>query len=141
MERVLGLDIGDKTIGIAVSDLLGITAQSITTIRRESNKKDYDALEALLIEYNIKKVVVGLPKNMDGSIGPQCEKVMKFATKLKNKFKVEIIYVDERLTTVSAERVLIEADVSRKKRKSLIDKVAATYILQAYLDGLGKGGF
>lgn len=141
MERVLGLDIGDKTIGIAVSDLLGITAQSITTIRRESNKKDYDALEALLIEYNIKKVVVGLPKNMDGSIGPQCEKVMKFAEKLKNKFKVEIIYIDERLTTVSAERVLIEADVSRKKRKGLIDKVAATYILQAYLDGLGKGGF
>lgn len=134
MERILGLDVGDKTIGVAISDLLGITAQGITTIRRESKQKDYNALEALIKEYNVKKVVVGMPKNMNGTIGPQGEKVMKFAEKLKNKYKIELIYIDERLTTVAAERILIEGDVRREKRKKVIDKVAATYILQSYLD-------
>lgn len=137
MERILGLDVGDKTIGVAVSDLLHFTAQGLTTIRRESKVKDFAAIEALLKEYDAKKVVVGLPKNMNGTIGPQGDKVVKFAEKIKNKFNIDIIYIDERLTTVSAERVLIEGDVRREDRKKFIDKVAATYILQSYLDMKG----
>lgn len=138
MERIMGLDVGDKTIGVAVSDLLQLTAQGITTIRRESKVKDYGALEELIKEYDIKKVVVGLPKNMDGTIGPQAEKTIKFAEKLKNKFKIELIYEDERLTTKAAEKMLISGDVRREKRKTIIDKVASTYILQSYLDRNGR---
>lgn len=134
MERIMGLDVGDRTIGVAVSDLLGLTAQGLTTIRRESKVKDYAALEKILEEYDIKKVVVGLPKNMNGTIGPQGDKTMKFAEKLKNKYGVEIIYQDERLTTKAAERLLISGDVRREKRKTVIDKVAATFILQTYLE-------
>lgn len=138
MERIMGLDVGDKTVGVAVSDLLRLTAQGVTTIRREGKKKDFKAMEDLILEYDIKKIVVGLPKNMNGSLGPQSEKTMKFGEKLKNKFGVEIIYMDERLTTKSAERVLIEGDMRREKRKKVIDKVAAVFILQAYLDGLER---
>lgn len=138
MERVLGLDVGDKTIGVAVSDPLGITAQGITTIRRESNKKDYQAIKDLIDEYDSNRIVVGLPKNMNNTIGPQSEKVMKFAEKIKNKYNVEIIYIDERMTTMSAERILIEGNVRRENRKKYIDKLAATYILQTYLNS--KGG-
>ncbi len=134
MDRIMGLDVGDKTIGVAVSDPLGIMAQGITTIRRIGLKKDLEALESIIDEYNVNKIVVGLPKNMNNSIGPQGEKVLKFVNKLENKFKIDVILQDERLTTVSAERVLIEGDMSRKKRKEVIDKVAATYILQSYLD-------
>jgi len=134
MNRIMGLDVGDKTIGVAVSDPLGFTAQGVTTIRRVGMKKDLEALEALINEYCVNKIVVGLPKNMNNTIGPQGEKVLNFVKKLENKFKMDIILQDERLTTVSAERMLIEGDVSRKKRKEIIDKVAATYILQAYLD-------
>lgn len=134
MNRIMGLDVGDKTVGVAVSDPLGITAQGVTTIRRIGIKKDLEALENIIDEYNVNKIVVGLPKNMNNTIGPQGEKVLKFVKKMENKFKMDIILQDERLTTVSAERVLIEGDVSRKKRKEVIDKVAATYILQAYLD-------
>ena len=134
MERIIGLDVGDKTIGVALSDLLQLTAQGLTTIRRESKVKDYAALKEIIDEYDIKKVVVGLPKNMNNTIGPQGEKTMKFAEKIKNKFNVEIIYVDERMTTMSAEKMLIASDVRREKRKTVIDKVAATYILQLYLD-------
>ena len=136
MERILGLDVGDNTNGVAVSDLLQITAQGVTTIRREGKKKDLLEIEKLIDEYDIKKIVIGLPKNMNGTIGPQSEKVIKFAEKIKNKFNIELIYIDERLTTVSAERILIEGDVRRENRKKLIDKVAATYILQFYLDSI-----
>ncbi|NLN14536.1 MAG: Holliday junction resolvase RuvX [Tissierellia bacterium] len=138
MERILGLDIGDRWIGVAVSDPLGITAQGLTTIKRENKKKDYAKIEALIEEYGVKKVVVGLPKNMNNTIGPQGEKVIKFAEKIKNKFKVEIIYIDERLTSMSAERILIEGDVRRENRKKYIDKIAASYILQTYLDSRGR---
>lgn len=138
MERILGLDIGDRWIGVAVSDPLGITAQGLTTIKRENKKKDYAKIEALIEEYGVKKVVVGLPKNMNNTIGPQGEKVIKFAEKIKNKFKVEIIYIDERLTSMSAERILIEGDVRRENRKKYIDKIAASYILQTYLDSRGS---
>lgn len=134
MERILGLDVGDKYIGVAVSDLLQFTAQGVTTIKRESKEKDFKAIENLLNEYQIKKVVVGLPKNMNGTMGPQSEKVIKFAEKIKNKFNIDLIYIDERLTTVSAERILIESDVRRENRKKVIDKIAASYILQTYLD-------
>lgn len=137
MEKILGLDVGDKWIGVAISDSLGIIAQSLVTIKRDSNKQAYEYIYNIINEHNIKKVVVGLPKNMNNTLGPQSEKVIKFATKLGNKFGLEIIYIDERMTTMSAERVLIEADVRRENRKKYIDKIAATYILQTYLDGLG----
>ncbi|HHV26088.1 Holliday junction resolvase RuvX [Anaerosalibacter bizertensis] len=134
MERILGLDVGDKTIGVAVSDLLGLTAQGITTIQRDGIENDFKALKDIIDEYEIKKIVIGFPKNMNNTVGPQGEKVLKFVEEIKEKFGLEIILEDERLTTVAAERLLINGDVSRKKRKKVIDKVAATYILQTYLD-------
>lgn len=134
MEKILGLDIGDKWIGVAVSDLLGITAQPLVTIKRKSNKQAYEDIYNLIKENNIAKVVVGLPKNMNNTLGPQSEKVLKFSEKLKNKYGVEIIYIDERMTTISANRILIEGEVRRENRKQYVDKIAATYILQTYLD-------
>lgn len=138
MSRTLGLDVGDKTIGVAASDLLGWTAQGIETILRTSIKKDLQRLEELVKTYEVTKIVVGLPKNMNGTIGPQGEKVLEFVERLKRRFNVEVVLWDERLTTVAAERSLIEADVSRKKRKEVIDKMAAVYILQGYLDSACK---
>ncbi|WP_343216819.1 Holliday junction resolvase RuvX [Crassaminicella profunda] len=132
--RIMGLDVGDKTVGVAASDALGWTAQGIETIRRTNKKADYRRVGELIEEKEITKIVVGLPKNMNGSIGPQGEKVLEFVEDLKKRFKVEIILWDERLTTVAAERMLISGDVSRKKRKKVIDMIAATYILQGYLD-------
>lgn len=134
MERIMGLDIGDKTIGVAVSDPMLITAQGLKTIKRENIKKDIDEIINLIREYNITKIVIGLPKNMNNTIGPQGKKVLSFVDKLKEKVDVEIHLQDERLTTVAAEKTLIEGNMSRKKRKKVIDMVAATYILQTYLD-------
>ncbi|WP_277218658.1 Holliday junction resolvase RuvX [Peptoniphilus vaginalis] len=134
MNKILGLDVGDVWIGVAISDALILTAQPLMTIKRESNKIAYEKIHEIIKENNVKKVVVGLPKNMNNTIGPQSEKVIKFAEKLKNKFKVEIEYVDERMTTLMAEQVLIEGSVRRENRKKYIDKIAATYILQSYLD-------
>ena len=134
MERMMGLDVGDKTIGVAISDPLLLTAQGLKTIFRENNQKDIKEIEDIIKEYNITKIVVGFPKNMNNTIGPQGEKVLNFVDKLKKRIKIEIVLEDERLTTISAERVLLEGDVSRKNRKKIIDKVAATYILQNYLD-------
>ena len=136
MNKILGLDVGDVWIGVALSDALLLTAQPLMTIKRESNKIAYEKIHEIIIENNVEKVVVGLPKNMNNTIGPQSEKVIKFAEKLKNKFKVEIEYVDERMTTLMAEQVLIEGSVRRENRKKYIDKIAATYILQSYLDRL-----
>jgi len=132
--RLMGLDVGDKTIGIAVSDMLGLTAQGFETIIRTSNKSAINRIKEIIAEKDIEKLVVGLPKNMNGSLGPQGEKVLSFVKKLKDKIDIEIVLQDERLTTVAAEKMLISADVSRKKRKKVIDKVAAVYILQGYLD-------
>lgn len=132
--RYIGLDVGTRTIGVAVSDPLGYTAQGITTIRRKSLEHDFIELEAIFKEYVVKEVVVGLPKNMNGSIGPQAELSMEFGRQLEERFNLKVIYWDERLTTMAANRIMIEADFSRKKRKSLVDKIAATYILQGYLD-------
>jgi putative Holliday junction resolvase len=136
--RVMGLDIGDKTIGVAISDPMGWTAQGIKTIRRTNNKADIAEIKALIDEYKVEKIVSGLPKNMNNTLGPRSEKVMNFCSKIKDSIDIEIIYQDERLTTVAAQRILIEADVSRKKRKTVIDTIAATYILQGYLDRLAN---
>ena len=140
MSRAIGLDVGDKTIGVAVSDPLGITAQGITTIERVGIRKDTTAVMDLMKEYDCDTVVIGLPLKLDGSDSPQTEKVREFREKLENKLRstglgnTRIEYYDERLTTAMAERVLIEADVSRSKRKTVIDKQAAVIILQSYLD-------
>lgn len=132
--RILGLDIGDKTIGVAVSDLMGWTAQGIEVIKRNSERSDLKRLREIVHEYQVKSIVVGLPINMNGTIGPQGEKVQQFAKKIQKSLQLPLEYWDERLTTVAAERLLIDADVSRGKRKRVIDKMAAMFILQGYLD-------
>lgn len=136
--RALALDIGDKTIGVAVSDLLGLTAQGVETIRRISNKDDLQRLGELIEQFEVTTFVIGLPKNMDGTEGTRCELVRKFAAKLAAAFPaVNQIFWDERLSTVAAAKNLIAADLSRRKRKKVIDKMAAVYILQGWLDGRG----
>lgn len=133
--RIMGLDVGDKTIGIAVSDALMFTAQGIETVRRSSWKNDLDRLAQLAKEYEINRFVVGLPRNMNGTEGERCDIIRDFAEHLKKKFSdKEILFWDERLSTVAAERYLIAADVSRAKRRKVIDKMAAVFILQGYLD-------
>jgi len=133
--RVMGLDVGDKTIGIAISDLLGLTAQGVETIRRTNLKADYKRIAELISEKGITEIVVGLPKNMNATIGTQGEKVLAFTEGLKSRFsKLQITLWDERLTTVAAERALISSEVKGKNKKNIIDMVAATYILQGYLD-------
>ncbi len=136
--RYIGLDVGDRTIGVAVSDPLGYTAQGITTVRRKSLETDLLNLREIFNNYSLEAIVVGLPKNMNGTIGPQAEKTMEFGEVLKEEFGLNIVYWDERLTTMAAHRVMIEADFSRKKRKTLVDKIAATYILQGYLDKISS---
>ena len=138
-QRIMGLDYGSKTIGVAVSDLLGFTAQGIETININEQIKDFKIkrIKELVLEHNVGTIVVGLPKNMDNSVGFRGEETLYFVEVLKKKIKnVEIILQDERLTTMGAERVLLEANVSRKKRKNVIDKMAAVLILQTYLDKL-----
>ena len=138
--RIIGLDVGDKTIGIAVSDLLGITAQGIDTILRVGIRKDCDKVISYIREYDCDTVVIGLNKRLDGKETPQTEKVYQFKTMLENKMRsmqlghIGIVFQDERLSTVEAEKILIAADVSRKKRKSVIDKQAAVIRLQRFLD-------
>lgn len=135
--RILGLDIGDRTIGVAVSDPLGFTAQGVTTIRRKSNEKDLEELKKICDEYKVETIVSGLPKNMNGTLGPQSEKVIGFCKLIEENIKLPIKMWDERLTTVAAHRVMLEADLSRSKRKKIVDKMAAMYILQGYLDSIG----
>ncbi len=135
--RILGLDFGEKTIGVAVSDPFGWTAQGIEIIRRkdENNLKTcIIRIGEIITEYNVEKIVLGYPKNMNNTIGERCEKTEAFKTRLEKKFKIEVVLWDERLSTVAAERGLLEADLSRKKRKQVIDKMAAVFILQGYLD-------
>ncbi|EFK93596.1 Holliday junction resolvase RuvX [Finegoldia magna] len=134
MERYIGLDVGDRTIGVAISDPFLLTAQSLMTIKRKSKIEDIEIINGIIKEKEVSKIIVGLPKNMNNTIGPQAKKVKTFVKELRKHTDLDIEYVDERLTTVSATRVLIEQNVSRKKRKDVIDSVAATYILQTYLD-------
>jgi putative pre-16S rRNA nuclease len=132
--RILGLDVGDKTIGVAVSDGLGLTAQGVTTIRRRSYDKDLELLAGYIDEYEVGKVVVGLPKNMDGSLGPQAEKAINFADRIRERLGIDVSMYDERLSTLLVQKAMIEADVSRAKRKKVVDMLAAQVILQGYLD-------
>ena len=136
--RFLGLDVGDRTIGIAASDGLLLTAQGVETIRRKSLEHDLARLGELMRQYETEQLIVGLPKNMDGTQGPRCDIVRAFAGEVQSAFpSVEITFWDERLSTVAAAKSLIAADVSRAKRKKVIDKMAAVFILQGYLDSRG----
>jgi len=134
--RIMGLDVGTKTVGIAMSDELGWTAQGLETLKinEDENEFGFERLGNLIKEHNVDKVVVGLPKNMNGTIGPRGEACQRYAQEIEKLFGVPTILWDERLTTMAAERVLLEADVSRKKRKKVIDKMAAVMILQGYLN-------
>ncbi|MFD0768123.1 Holliday junction resolvase RuvX [Bacillus sp. CGMCC 1.60114] len=134
--RILGLDVGTKTVGAAISDEMGWTAQGLETIKinEERGEFGFNRISELVKQYNVDKIVVGLPKNMNGTIGPRGEACQQFAEKLGELVQLEVVLWDERLSTMAAERLLISADVSRKKRKQVIDKMAAVVILQGYLD-------
>lgn len=137
--RLMGLDYGSKTVGVAISDPLGITAQGIETIERKMENKLRQTLariQQLAEEYEVEKVVVGLPKHMNNDIGERAEKSLEFAEMVKKRTGLEVVMWDERLTTASAERTLIESNVRREDRKKYIDKIAAVFILQGYLDAL-----
>lgn len=136
--RILGLDVGERTIGVAVSDELGWTAQGVETIRRQSPEQDYARLLQLIEQYQVTEIVVGLPRNMNGTIGPRGESCQRFARGLAERTALPVHLWDERLTTMAAEKMLIAADVSRKKRKRVIDKMAAVMILQGYLDAISR---
>ncbi|GAB2672375.1 Holliday junction resolvase RuvX [Paenibacillus thermoaerophilus] len=132
--RSMGLDYGDRTIGVALSDELGWTAQGLEVIRRTTPEDDLERIGQIVREYGVAEIVVGLPKNMNGTIGPRGQICKEFADSLNRTLHLPVHLVDERLSTVAAERTLLEADVSRKKRKQVIDKMAAAIILQTYLD-------
>ena len=135
MKRYMSLDIGDATIGVAVSDLLGLTAQGVETIRRRDLSDDLNRLGVLIQEYEADALVAGLPKHMNGQEGERCALVRAFMADAAERFPMmEIHYWDERLSTVAASRTLLDGDVSRKKRRKVIDKMAAVYILQGFLD-------
>ncbi|AYE33159.1 Holliday junction resolvase RuvX [Clostridium septicum] len=135
--RILGLDVGSKTIGVAISDPLGWTAQGLTTIRRTNREKDIEEVKRICNEYNVETIVIGLPKNMNGSIGESGERVLELSKDIEEATSLKIEMWDERLTTVAAHKAMLEADLSRNKRKKIVDKIAATYILQGYLDRIG----
>lgn len=135
----MGLDYGSKTVGVAISDSLLLTAQGIETIeRKEENKlrKTLARIEALVKEYEVEKIVLGLPLNMNDTIGERAEKTLEFKAMLERRTGLEVILWDERLTTIEAEQILIESNVRREDRKKYIDKIAAGFILQGYLDSL-----
>lgn len=140
--RVMGLDYGSKTVGVAISDPLGITAQGIETIeRKEENKlrKTLARIEELVKEYEVEKIVLGFPKNMNNTIGERAEKSLEFQAMLERRIGIPVIMWDERLTTIEAERTLMESNVRRENRKKYVDKIAAVFILQGYLDSLVIG--
>lgn len=141
--RVMGLDYGSKTVGVAISDALKITAQGIETIeRKEENKlrKTLARIEELAKEYEVESIVLGLPKNMNNTMGERAEKTLEFQAMLERRTGLPVILWDERLTTVEAERTLIESKVRREERKKYIDKIAAVFILQGYLDSISVRG-
>lgn len=140
--KIIGLDVGSKTIGVAISDSLGWTAQGITTIKWDENQigSADQELKKLIREHNIGKAVIGLPKNMNGTIGERGEASERFAKHFEEVHHIPVVLWDERLSTVAADRVLLEADLSRQRRKKVIDKVAAVMILQTFLDQQSKGG-
>lgn len=137
--RVIGLDFGSKTVGVAVSDALGITAQGVEIIRRESPKKlrrTLARIEELIAEYEVTEIVLGYPKNMNNTEGDRCEKTLEFKEMLERRTNLPVTLWDERLTTVSADKAMIEGGIRREERKQYVDKIAAVFILQGYLDSL-----
>lgn len=137
--RIMGLDYGSKTVGVAISDPLGLTAQGIETIwRKEENKlrRTCARIEELISEYGVEKIVLGLPKHMNNDIGDRAERSLEFGEMLKRRTGLEVVMWDERLTTAQAERTLMEGKVRREERKQYIDKIAAVFILQGYLDSI-----
>jgi putative Holliday junction resolvase len=136
--RVMGLDVGDKRIGIAVSDPMGWIAQGHSVLHRTNLANDFKSLKQICDEMEVEKVVVGYPRNMNGTVGPRAQETENFARQLQDYVQLPIEFWDERMTTQIAERVLLSADVSRRKRRQVIDKMAAISILQNYLDNLNK---
>ena len=133
--RILGLDYGDARTGVAISDLLGITAQGVESIKHGENQKILLArLKEIITEYKVEKIVIGYPLNMNATKGPRAEKTDKFIKKLEEEFKLEVIKIDERLTTVAAHRTMTTLSVSKEKKKNIVDTISAQYILQMYLD-------
>ena len=135
--RIMGLDFGSKTVGVAISDPLFITAQGIEIIRRKEENKLRQTLariEALILEYEVGEIVLGLPKNMNATEGERVEKTKEFADKLSRRTGLNVVFRDERLTTVAADRAMMEAGIRRENRKEYVDKIAAVFILQGYLD-------
>lgn len=139
--RILGLDYGSKTVGVAVSDPLGITAQGVEIIRRQSENKlrrTLARIEELIARYQVEKIVLGLPKNMNNTLGDRAEKSLELKDTLERRTGLDVVMWDERLTTVSAEKVLMESGVRREHRKEYVDEIAAVFILQGYLDYLAN---
>ena len=134
----MALDPGAKRVGVALSDELGLTAQGLTVLDRKPNARFIESLKDLVDQYRVERIVDGLPRRMDGSLGPEAQRAMAIASQLRTAFGLEVYTWDERLSSVAAERVLLEADLSRRKRKMVRDKVAATIILQNYLDSKGS---
>lgn len=132
--KILGLDYGDRRIGVAASDAFGWTAQGLEVLERRRDEGEFTRIADLVREHEISEIIVGLPKNMNGTVGPRGEICIAFADRLRDELNLPVHLWDERLTTMAAERTLIEADVSRKKRKQVVDKMAASLILQNYLD-------
>lgn len=132
--RILALDVGSKTIGLAVSDALGITAQGLETIRRRTKRYDLAALHSVIRRYGVTGLVVGLPLRLSGKLGPQAEKVSAFAEELREKFKIPVYLWDERLTSAQANRILKESEISIRKRAGAVDQLAAVLILQSYME-------
>ncbi len=132
--RIMGLDVGEKRIGIAISDEMGWTAQGHSVLNRTRLDKDLKLLADLCSEYGVSQIVVGFPLNMNGTVGPKGQEILEFGHLLEDNLGLPIEYWDERLTTVAAQRMLVDANVTRRKRKKVIDKLAAVNILQGYLD-------
>jgi len=132
--RILSIDYGSKRIGLAICDELGLTAQALSTITRKNREKNLEEIDAVIKQYNVETIVVGYPLRLDGTEGIQCEKVNRFVDILESRFSLPIIKWDETLSTKEAEEILIEANISRKKRKDVVDKLAAAIILKSYLD-------
>lgn len=138
--RILGLDLGSKRIGVALSDMLGFTAQPQETFPSQGPERDIERIKGLIELHGVTEIVVGMPYNMDGSEGPQAEKARAFMVLLGERTGLPVHEWDERLTTAAAERILLEADMSRAKRRKVVDKLAAVLILQGYLNGRGSPG-
>lgn len=134
IDRILGLDLGERRVGVAVSDGLGLTAQAVSTIDRKESTPWLEKLDQVMEQYEVSEIVIGFPRNMDGSIGIKGEQSKQMATELEARYTCPVHLWDERLSTVAVERTLIEANVRRKKRKGVVDRLAATWILQGFLD-------